>query len=683
MTSELALQNHNEQATNDKTSARLDSWCQSCVQNFHHVLNHFFTSSQFNVSIKYLSTLWIASFVTPCPMCQFLDDVYGSTAGELQHQIYAVYAISCLRYYALRSTSLSIAYPELEDSSLWVILPVDRWSSEENKPSPESVKSVVTDKGCIALLDSEGLPETNDRYQVRLIDPDSINWDLVKSWVGYCAQHHGKDCRLGTSELLRSFVVIDCEDRTTCELPANGEFLALSYVWGPPAPGTITPTICGSKLPKDLPLVVEDAITVTKRLGFRYLWVDRFCISDDDAVKHTQIKNMDLVYQSAHATIIATAGEDPSYGLPGVSSRSRRRQPQVRMGSNTLASTLPHPGGAIRRSKWATRAWTYQECLLSRRRIFFTDEQAYFECQSMHCCESFGAPLDALHIPTKDRFRISMREGLFPLHGQEPLDIWSRIEEYTQREMTYDSDALNGMLGLLRVFRKKHAVKPMFHLWGLPIFSGLYHQPLKPRREVDQFVKSLCWRLTKPSNRRQGFPSWSWTGWKGAVCTKYAGSLLEREFSAVQDLEAYLYDSSGQEIPWQQVIKSLDTYTSEISTSLSIRASTFRVSFYRHPTQSWTPKVLRHRTNELAECNPFYICKSSSSDPTFLNRLHTEYFTGIVIGDSQNCLPQENLVLVVDEDGEDGDGAERIGFFVLRRDHVVRMSRKTRQIKIQ
>jgi hypothetical protein len=298
----------------------------------------------------------------------------------------------------------------------------------------------------------------------------------------------------------------------------------------------------------------------------------------------------------------------------------------------------------------------------------------------MHCCEAFGAPLDALHIPTKDRFRVSMGEGLFQLRGEGQLDIWSRIEEYTQREMTYDSDALNGMLGLLRAFGNK---KPMSQIWGLPIFYGLYHEPSGPRRPVDQLIKALCWKLAKKSKRRREFPSWSWTGWKGAVCTRYVGTLLDREFSAAQNLEIYVQDSSNQEVKWQTLVNKPFTPTLRISTDLTIKAPIFRISFYYHPTQYWTPKVLRYRSNEMAECNPFHLCKDTSSDLTFLNRLQTESFTGIVVGDSQDRSIPEYLVLVVDEDGGDGDGAERIGFFVIERAHVMRMSRKTTRIKIQ
>ncbi|KAF2466051.1 uncharacterized protein BDR25DRAFT_377712 [Lindgomyces ingoldianus] len=101
------------------------------------------------------------------------------------------------------------------------------------------------------------------------------------------------------------------------DLPYVAEFFAVLYVWGPPTPGpVIAPPNPQEYLPRDIPLAVQDAITVTRSLGFRYLWVDRYCISTDARVRHEQINSMDVVYRLAYATTIAAGGQHPSYGLP-------------------------------------------------------------------------------------------------------------------------------------------------------------------------------------------------------------------------------------------------------------------------------------------------------------------------------------------------------------------------------
>ena len=68
-----------------------------------------------------------------------------------------------------------------------------------------------------------------------------------------------------------------------------------------------------------------------------------------------------------------------------------------------LVSTLD-PRSDIAKSKWNTRAWTYQEALLSRRRLVFTPRQVYFQCRGMHCVESISVPLKHLHTTKLDRF---------------------------------------------------------------------------------------------------------------------------------------------------------------------------------------------------------------------------------------------------------------------------------------
>jgi hypothetical protein len=109
---------------------------------------------------------------------------------------------------------------------------------------------------------------------------------------------------------------------------------------------------------------------------------------------------MDLIYANAQVTIIAAAGADPWYGLPGVAGTLRKKQPKLAVSDGIISSTLPASAWVIKNSKWASRGWTDQEGLLSKRRLFFTDEQGFFECNSMHCAESLNLPLDAMHTKT-------------------------------------------------------------------------------------------------------------------------------------------------------------------------------------------------------------------------------------------------------------------------------------------
>lgn len=54
---------------------------------------------------------------------------------------------------------------------------------------------------------------------------------------------------------------------------------------------------------------VRDAVEVTRMLGFRYLWVDAFCINQDcDSDKGREIGKMATIYKNAAVTIASGTG---------------------------------------------------------------------------------------------------------------------------------------------------------------------------------------------------------------------------------------------------------------------------------------------------------------------------------------------------------------------------------------
>lgn len=60
---------------------------------------------------------------------------------------------------------------------------------------------------------------------------------------------------------------------------------------------------------------------------------------------------------------------------------------------------------------------------------------------------------------------------VFPLDGpvaKSHQDL-KRIEDYASKHLTYKSDALNGILGILSVLEKQEPSTP--HLWGIPILT--------------------------------------------------------------------------------------------------------------------------------------------------------------------------------------------------------------------
>ena len=246
--------------------------------------------------------------------------------------------------------------------------------------------------------------ESPSGLEIRRLLPDRIDYDLLQGWYQFCAQHHRKTCVINSKNYPEKLKVIDCRTKEIVAAPPSCSYVALSYVWGqqqsttlsaPNSPcRSIEPSILS---PDTTPTVIRDAMTVTLKFGWQYLWVDRYCIDQNGEAKHVQINQMHKVYSNAVITIIAAASDNASYGLPGVSNTSRRAQSYGTVRGRLLAATMRVPQQTIGSSRWATRGWTYHEAALSTRRLVFTVEQVSFECKGMSCCEATSVPLGLLH----------------------------------------------------------------------------------------------------------------------------------------------------------------------------------------------------------------------------------------------------------------------------------------------
>lgn len=303
----------------------------------------------------------------------------------------------------------------------------------------------------------------------RLID-QRIDFSIVQDWMAYCLSNH-KKLKLCTSAAKRTsgMKVIDCNKARPAVIlaPESCSYAALSYVWGQPfpsghgkPPGEPQTVTC---LSEALPRTILDSIEVCKSLGMRYLWVDRYCIDQSNAEEvHEQVSQMDSIYENAVITLVAAAGSDAESGLPGAGSTPREASPAVQIGKLQVAGTKPHPYWEIPQSRWATRGWTFQEEVVSRRRLVFTNSQVYFECSAMNCCETLKVDLDFTHRKTKLVKLAFMHSGLFggrPDFGaiDERVDNhWSGIKrahnlihEFTGRSLTFDSDSIKAFAGVL------------------------------------------------------------------------------------------------------------------------------------------------------------------------------------------------------------------------------------------
>jgi hypothetical protein len=341
----------------------------------------------------------------------------------------------------------------------------------------------------------------------------------------------------------------------------NIDFVALSYLWGKPKEhgsekGGQLPASFGAwksenGLQAVLPKTIEDSMTVVTNLGYRYLWVDRYCIPqggdrESIQVRAEMIAVMGSIYATSTFTIIQAAGEGPEDGLAGVSADSRYVQPAIALDDHRCIVGIGTPASNIRLSAWDTRGWTFQEGVLSRRRLVFTHCQAYFQCREMQCTESLSASIpfdhDILsaaifppyyHDGQKDEDRDEQYE---PWVDRQTLEAFDFIERYAGRKFTYPGDAYDAFRGITTLFRSRNP--PLYCFKGLPIISPAPRHNLRsaqrresegqvgvaePSEEMKELAFALSWhfqgsfimshREPPPMVRRIQFPSWTWLGW--------------------------------------------------------------------------------------------------------------------------------------------------------------------------
>ena len=273
-----------------------------------------------------------------------------------------------------------------------------------------------------------------------------VDFDYLCSLLSDCDDHHDGCKKTGTSDISVPITLIDCETFKLYTASPNMKYAALSYVWGNVSQDDAENSAAHLS---SVPLLINDAIIATKSLRLKYLWVDRYCITESDpSIKHEQIKRMDLIYGNAEVTLVALV-DNPSDGLPGVSFSRRTRQPSLRIGGMDILGSMGPPAQSIMDSKWWMRAWTLQEAVLSRRRLYFTPEQAYFECCLTHHCETVN------FTPTLQGVRSGVtgpwKDLVLYLDSDLSLNhLHELLRAYYERDMTYQQDTVSAFLGILQ-----------------------------------------------------------------------------------------------------------------------------------------------------------------------------------------------------------------------------------------
>lgn len=374
----------------------------------------------------------------------------------------------------------------------------------------------------------------------------------LKGWIQSCNETHGDKCQVdpivGRPTHHIPDWVIDTEDGCIVRGCSVQRYVALSYVWNSAAKDDVGEGAAAKDrllLRRDnladfcrqgflrgrifgrVPVVIRDAINFVRLSGFRYLWVDSLCIVQHDDSTRDRVGLMNEIYSGAYFTIIAAASTEGLYGKDHDEGDLPRGSDSVRYLHSKLLC-----------SHWASRGWTFQEQLLSKRAIVFLDDVCFWDCQrdvkwpsmdetpdlSVHMRPRLQArqPPSRSRHPFEEAFLERVDRKVFSREGSQDLISLSTVPDfklyielicrYSNRDLTYDQDVLPAFSGVLEVLSRR-SFRGGF-ICGLPALfldSALLWQPLLKGRR-----RSPVGTATKIAPMAP-LPSWSWAGWQCLV----------------------------------------------------------------------------------------------------------------------------------------------------------------------
>jgi len=318
----------------------------------------------------------------------------------------------------------------------------------------------------------------------------------------------------------------------------TGRYLALSYRWGT---ATITKTLKDNldthlkSIPAStLSKTFQDALIITRRLGFQYIWIDSLCIIQDSPLDWArEAMQMASIYTNAAMTISASVSDSADSGL--FYSHTVDYSPKLTLrsiGGTAVAEfflttrSVPSFEADVEKGTLSNRGWCLQERLLSRRILHFGTNQLHWECLSGVWSASsaknladdpsrtlnnrfLGASSLPLAIPKETP---TLFAELRQVYAHQPHGTWYHmLRDYTSRSLTNSSDKLPALAGLAAAFAEKTKDVYLNGLWmhGLP--EGLlWSSPGLGFNDLDS--KS---NLSAPNGHRA--PTWSWASLDGEI----------------------------------------------------------------------------------------------------------------------------------------------------------------------
>ncbi|KAM7206050.1 HET domain containing protein [Naviculisporaceae sp. PSN 640] len=353
----------------------------------------------------------------------------------------------------------------------------------------------------------------------------------ITRWLGDCIATHSECFSMQVASATRDILptrLLDLADVARSDqlrlvatkgLPEDTIYATLSHCWGGKCALTLTvdnlSMMEAGIATNCLPKTFRDAVSVTMDLSIRYLWIDALCIIQDSANDHDwshEAAIMGDVYANSYITIAATTSPNSTGGL------FHQRNPLAVWPCRVTARwSCFDPGHYVvgiselvrdqNQAPLIERAWAYQEWLLSKRLLHFSDDQVRWQCYCLSASEVYPRGLDE---DDADYQGAETKAIISDLSNDQANrhSLWQRIrEEYSEKSLTKSTDKLAAFSGIARMAHKVLDSPPADYLAGL----------WKP-----ELLRELLWTRyeaeIQPRNKNFYIaPTWSWASLNGPV----------------------------------------------------------------------------------------------------------------------------------------------------------------------
>ncbi|RFU74366.1 hypothetical protein TARUN_7879 [Trichoderma arundinaceum] len=432
-------------------------------------------------------------------------------------------------------------------------------------------------------------------YKLPRTTGDDETLDQAANWLAECRSLHD-GCRISDTTFVPNRLLFLGAKRTnsnTINLVENLKnsvpYAALSHRWTEETP---TKCLLTSNLVDrgqngmpiaELPRMMQDVVSVLRRLGIEYIWIDCLCIiQDDEEDWRREAALMASVYTNAELTVAASwcdkveqslfrdhsGAQEVAVDVAEIYGQPifiRRRKPHFTWSaieSNLVAYTMVE--GPEMEWPLLTRGWVYQEQLLSRRMLHFTRNELIWECLEATQCECGWYNNNARDEWARQWYKQ-------PPGSKAWADI---IKGYAKRPLTVVTDKLPALAGIAKVIAMQKGYDAREYL------CGLWEKELED---------SFFWCLSEPPREPRSdhhIPTWSWASVSGDVeCWQVALENIEFLGSNVEyrgdplmgDVVSGMLSLSGDVVPgviyhgqdWSNILETLcdDTGSSRLLTN--------------------------------------------------------------------------------------------------------------------